>query len=77
MSFIIGLCPVNLSNMDDISIEVALGYMQKVVYDMFDKHFIQKKKLSEYEQRLLNNLHTLVIHSQYQEMIRQHFSTKN
>lgn len=62
--------------MDEISIDVALGCLGKTLGEMFEKHFICKKELSEYEQKLLNDLHTLVIHSQYLEVFRKHFSIK-
>lgn len=62
--------------MNEINIDVALGYLQDTLHKLCDKHFVAKQELTRYEQELLNDLHTVAIHSVHKEIIRQHFSTK-
>lgn len=62
--------------MDKMTIEVFLANVHKTVSDLFTKYYVDKEQLSLYEQKLLNDIQTLIIHSRYDEIIRQHFSTK-
>lgn len=62
--------------MNEINIDVALGYLQDRVHELCNKHFVEKKELSRYEQELLLALHSVAIHSVHKEIIRKHFSTK-
>lgn len=62
--------------MNEINIDVALGYLQDTLNKLAQKHFVAKQELSEYEQNLLNDLHTIAIHAVHSEIIRKHFSIK-
>ena len=62
--------------MNEINIDVALVSLSDTLYKLCAKHFVNKEELSEYEQNLLNDLHTVVMHSFHKEIIRKHFSVK-
>lgn len=62
--------------MDESTITVFFNNVYHTLDALNSKFISDPQSLTEFEQKLLNDLETVIVHSQYQEMIRQHFSTK-